>query len=440
MKEIKNIKEVKFYDWNHIEVAGHSITKSKCGSRTYFKFHEGKLYYHRFSLIGRICRALFCYKKEFGKKGLWAALKAKGVIQGNDRAASRSKIPAIGKQVCFNPEFKNDKQKLQEPTTLRTPVTLLEQLEALPSKACKEITERLDEVSLKRLFLTENRGNHPLRRLALEALLSRKEIKIDKAFVERVVNTVKVFGPSLKELDLSYLDLEDQQVKDVLAACPNITHLNLRGNVRLTDEAFSSLAEVQDAPLRFLNLDLCFEITDATVQNLPRCLENLSVNLCHKIYSIENLPPALESLSWQRSAEYLYLDQELTLSTTRVFTIRGLKRKSGHMRGYMSMYKSLEKGASLNYYSVGKLPRGLKTLDLKGNELITDEAFANLPPHLESLNVQGCVDLTQACIEALPPSVKRLALPKQLWEEDVNNALLAKGIVSFYEDKIKINW
>lgn len=65
MKEIERIADVKFVDSKHVEYQGKNIARSVCGGRTYYCIKNDKLYYHRFSILGRIAHAIFGYKKDF---------------------------------------------------------------------------------------------------------------------------------------------------------------------------------------------------------------------------------------------------------------------------------------------------------------------------------------------------------------------------------------
>jgi ankyrin repeat protein len=100
MKEITDFNKFDFKNFSSFTYDDKKIT-APFGGRIYFAYKNGKLFYHKFSLFGRLAHACFGYKKEFGVKGLWEALKDKNLIKDTtySRSTAQGKITATFKEI-----------------------------------------------------------------------------------------------------------------------------------------------------------------------------------------------------------------------------------------------------------------------------------------------------------------------------------------------------
>lgn len=100
MKEIVDFNKFEFKNFSSFTYDYKKVT-APFGGRVYFAYKNGKLFYHKFSLFGRMAHACFGYKKEFGVKGLWEAMKDKNLIKDTtySRSKAQGKITAAFKEI-----------------------------------------------------------------------------------------------------------------------------------------------------------------------------------------------------------------------------------------------------------------------------------------------------------------------------------------------------
>ncbi len=163
------------------------------------------------------------------------------------------------------------------------------------------------------------------------------EIKLEMA---------KKAGNLLHLLTFRYTDLLDQQLQDVLKACPN---------------------------LKVLNLLYCFNLTNEGIKNLPANIKTLTLRRLQKSFMMEeafkNLPQTLERL---------YLHQAWSLSD------KALENLPINLKELQ-----ITEGTLLTNQGIKNLPENLRILTLFWCNGFTDEGFKNLPKNLEKLVIQG---------------------------------------------------
>ncbi len=205
------------------------------------------------------------------------------------------------------------------------------------------------------------------------------EIKLEMA---------KKAGHLLHLLTFNNTPLLDQQLQEVLKACPNLKVLNLIDCPNLTDEGIKNLP----ANLKVLTLRYCLTsfMMEEAFKNLPQTLERLYL---HKAWSLadealENLPTNLK---------------ELHLTSCPLLTNQGIKNLPANLERLV-LYDCLLKKDELE-----GLPQSLKTLRLSGKFSLEDEQTKNLPENLDKLELIGC-DLTDESLKHLPKDLQLLNL------------------------------
>jgi hypothetical protein len=241
----------------------------------------------------------------------------------------------------------------------------------------------------------------------IAARLENEKLRIP---VFQYLQMAKQAGLYLKKIDLSTTSLNDQQLEDLLKACPNIEMMNLAWCSNITD---ASLANLQHfAALQSLNLFGCYNITDAGLLNLQQftALQYLNLGGCKNItdtglVNLQHLT-ALQylNLAWCSNInaglvnlQHLTALQSLSLTGCKNITDAGL----AHLQ-HLTALQSLELARCSNITDAGlahlQYFAALQSLNLFECYTITDAGLAHLQhlTALQSLNLERCHNITDA--------------------------------------------
>src|SRR4029077_20907132 len=111
--------------------------------------------------------------------------------------------------------------------------------------------------------------------------------------LEKKLEMAKEAGLFLRALNLKDTEVTDQQLKEVIEACPKLESLNLERCYNLTNDTIENLPK----KLQSLNLTNNRILTDAAVKHLPKNLQSLDLTNCCQLTdaAIKNLPKKLQS-------------------------------------------------------------------------------------------------------------------------------------------------
>ena len=199
---------------------------------------------------------------------------------------------------------------------------------------------------------------------------------------------ISCLGPALRCLNLDGCDqITDAGLKILAGSCPMLESLNLRGCSQLTDAAIGCLGPA----LRCLNLNGCDQITDAGLKFLAgSCpnLESLNLKWCSQ----------LTDAGWRNLTDLLSLTH-LDLSFSKACD----NLETGEPEESLDVQLDFVEGMKLEYLGLGAFHRltdanvqfckrlPLTRLDLGGCERITDAALKCLEGMaLEWLDLAGC--------------------------------------------------
>lgn len=222
--------------------------------------------------------------------------------------------------------------------------------------------------------------------------------------VEKKMSLMKKAGGLLKFADLSNSEVTDNQLIEILQACPNITKLHLNGCRQVTSEALSLIPKtLQELSLKEcdhfnkkslkkslkslihltkLDLSYCFQLTDGVLAGLPPKLQSLSLEGCFEItnHALAHFPTSLCDLNLAYCKNLT--DFHLALLLKRLHHLRSLD---------LTCLFKLTDAALTNLAN-------LKSLSLTGCHLVTDAILDLLPSQLEKLSLKHCSHLTEVGI------------------------------------------
>ncbi len=252
------------------------------------------------------------------------------------------------------------------------------------------------------------------------------EIKLEMA---------KKAGHLLHLLTFNNTPLLDQQLQDVLKACPNLKVLNLIDCPNLTNEGIKNLP----TNLKVLTLRDCLTsfMMEEAFKNLPQTLERLYLHQAWSLgdEALENLPINLKELHLTRC--YLLTNQgikNLPANLERLVLYDCLLKKD-ELEGLPQTLKTLRLTGkfSLEDEQTKNLPKNLDKLELIGCDL-TDESLKHLPKDLRMLNLFWCNGLTDEGFKNLPKNLKKLAIhgkkSPELTQEGIKNNLPTEVLTS----------
>src|ERR1700722_13417037 len=100
-------------------------------------------------------------------------------------------------------------------------------------------------------------------------------------------------GKYLTALNLQYTRVTNEQLQEVIRACPILKKLNLSGCNKLTDAGLKDLPK----DLHTLNLSRCNQLPDAGLKGLPKGLHTLNLSWCNQLTDagLKGLPKGLHT-------------------------------------------------------------------------------------------------------------------------------------------------
>lgn len=229
--------------------------------------------------------------------------------------------------------------------------------------------------------------------------------------LDEKIEMAKKAGIFLKNLSFLYSDITEQQLQEVLKACPNIEKLDLSECVNLTGDFIKKLPQ----GLVSLNLGAMHALTDEALQSgLPKKLKTLHLPDCRNVTSavIKHLPRDLEELN-------------LTYS---------LKMTEVGLQDWPSKLQVLDLTECSNFTnaSLKQLPKDLKSLTLSNCSHFTDDFIPELPQTLQTLFLDGCKQISNKGVQEIPRGIKTLSLRAcgQLADEALKG--LPNGLTSLH--------
>lgn len=227
--------------------------------------------------------------------------------------------------------------------------------------------------------------------------------------LEAKLKKAKNAGIFLQPLNLSKTEITNEQLIEVLAACPHLKELNLSECHELQEKVLQYLPSdlrtlklsncswltdsditVMPNNLRSLDLCACNNLTKNVIKVLPTSLEELDLQFFHKLNkdNIRQLPPNLKSLNL---SDTNFIDDYIEFLPKKIesLSLSLMKLKGDHF---------------------SLLPPNLHTLDLSHCLDILDSDIKNLPKNLLNLNLSWCLKISIISLGKLPPKLQSLDL------------------------------
>ncbi|XP_052778928.1 F-box/LRR-repeat protein 14-like [Mya arenaria] len=200
-------------------------------------------------------------------------------------------------------------------------------------------------------------------------------------------------------------------LKDVIVGIQNIESLNISGCFSINDTSISHALTREIPSLKNLNLSLCKQITDRSLEKIAQCLKNLEVLELSGCSNITNI--GLLLISWG-------------LKKLKVLNLRSCRHVSdpgiGHLCGVV------HNSSQLNALESRPVPGNfeLEFLGLQDCQKITDQGMKHVSGglvNLKQVNLSFCGGITDSGIKFLSkmPSLKDLNLRSC---DNVTNAAL----------------
>ena len=320
------------------------------------------------------------------------------------------------------------------------PYPLGSTLENLPQEVLLHIFNSLDFDEWGAISTTNKFLHHLSQdRELIASLLTNWETKGFHLPLDKKLELAKHAGPFLTQLNLEKSKVTDQDLEELFIACPKIQSLNLSDCRNLTNATIDKLpkglqsldlssckkltdaAALKKLPTGLLSLNLidCWKLTDAAIDKFPAGLQSLDLSRCKQLTdaSIDNLPKDLQTL---------YLDYCGKLTDAAMDNLP-IGLQSLNLYGCTPLTDAI----------IDKLPAGLQTLGLSGCEKLTDAAIDKLPKGLQWLGLSHCKKLTDAAIDNLPKGLLLLILSGC---ENLTNAAMHKlpqGLQSLHLSRCK---
>ena len=245
--------------------------------------------------------------------------------------------------------------------------------------------------------------------------------------------TISDHCPNLISLDLSYSDVGDDAVSEVVRNCPHLTSLAVTGCSAVSDRALSTIA-LHASRLESLSLGLCAKITDRGVQTIARKLKRLrelSLAACSAVTNVgvsivcEQLGAVLESLDLSGLKNLTDFDTEDVARhclALRHLNVRSCWRATDASARHLAklcrrkrkrncpLFESIDLGGCRRMTDKGMVSllraagADLRVLDLRGLARITDETLVAAGAScsgLRSLVLLGCEGVSEEGVEAL---------------------------------------
>lgn len=265
-------------------------------------------------------------------------------------------------------------------------------------------------------LLMLEKGASPLKNGAVLKLLRKEPSRFfSKA---QVLKLAKEQGSRLHTLDLSKLQISDEELKEISDACPNLIEMTLPSSL-------STYKRDADALAPFFA-----DFTKKGIEALPRGLASLKLRFNYYLEKdfIPSLPPRLKVLEIADVDGINDGDLARLPSTLTKVKFGGIHCSPERLKQFLLTIKSLSiryitRGASKWDDSYMKaLPKSLTRLKLFNKLHLTEEAAYDLPPYLASLSLSYRF-LTPLWIKELPQTLKTLALSEcdLLTDKDVEH-------------------
>jgi hypothetical protein len=197
---------------------------------------------------------------------------------------------------------------------------------------------------------------------------------------------------------------DDPLLDDWIDAFPlSVTNLNIAHCHIFSDRLMRKLRRLPR--LRALNVENCFQLTDAGIASLPKELEDLDMAQCIGVFrkgdTRQNvLPPHLIRLRLSFNFNDHFIQQIVICSGS----LRALFLEKSHvtdagMGVILSHCKHLEELSMSACINIGDetlavLPSTVTSLDLWQNRNVTDAGLQALKPRIQILDVTNCVKIT----------------------------------------------